>query len=164
MRIIILAIGQSRTTPEATLVQDYCTRAQRTGQAVGLTQIAVHECDKKKNTNPTTQQQDEHKVLSDYLAGAQGLVVALDETGKNMTSRAFANQLQGWLDEAVPQVTFVLGGADGLHPDMRQRADMVLALGTMTWPHLLARALLAEQIWRGVSILTNHPYHRDAIE
>ncbi|MGI9439884.1 MAG: 23S rRNA (pseudouridine(1915)-N(3))-methyltransferase RlmH, partial [Parvibaculales bacterium] len=78
--------------------------------------------------------------------------------------RAFANQLQGWLDEAVPQVTFVLGGADGLHPDMRQRADMVLALGTMTWPHLLARALLAEQIWRGVSILTNHPYHRDAIE
>ena len=69
--------------------------------------------------------------------------------------------MQGWLNNGHNEVTFVIGGADGLDDATRARADMLLSLGPMTWPHMLARVLLCEQIWRAISILTRHPYHRD---
>ena len=90
-----------------------------------------------------------------------GLVIMLDETGKQMTSRGFARQISDWQDKGMAQASFVIGGADGLTDALRARADVTLSLGQMTWPHMLARALLCEQIWRAISILTNHPYHRD---
>lgn len=163
MRVSILAIGQSRQAPELALARDYCQRAERAGRGLGLSAIEMRDFKEKKAASAAERQRGEHALLSDALDQQTGLVVALDETGRSLTSRAFADSLQTWLDSATPHVRFVIGGADGLTDEMRKRADMLLALGPMTWPHLLARALLAEQIWRAVSILSNHPYHRDGL-
>ena len=88
-------------------------------------------------------------------------LVLLDERGKDLTSRDLAAQLARWRDDGVREVRFALGGADGFTADQRGRADLLLCFGRLTWPHLLARAMLAEQLYRAVSIIAGHPYHRD---
>ena len=87
-------------------------------------------------------------------------IVALDERGKSQTSEAFAKRLGIWRDDGVRAVAFLIGGADGLDESLRKRADMVVSFGALTWPHMLVRALLAEQLYRAHTILTGHPYHR----
>jgi 23S rRNA (pseudouridine1915-N3)-methyltransferase len=87
-------------------------------------------------------------------------VVALDERGAALSSAAFAERLGTWRDGGIPDLAFLIGGADGLADTVRQRAGLVLSLGLMTWPHLLARGLLLEQIYRAQQILAGHPYHR----
>lgn len=89
------------------------------------------------------------------------VVVALDERGKLLTSEAFAKRLGAWIDQGRGDAAFLIGGADGLSDAVRARADLVLSLGPMTWPHLLVRALLAEQLYRAFTIIGGHPYHRD---
>ncbi len=88
-------------------------------------------------------------------------IVALDETGKHLASRAFAKQIRQWQDEGRPCAAFMIGGADGLDDSVRQRADLILSFGRATWPHLLVRGMLAEQVYRSQQILAGHPYHRD---
>jgi 23S rRNA (pseudouridine1915-N3)-methyltransferase len=90
---------------------------------------------------------------------ASARVVALDLGGASPTSEAFAAQLAGWLDDQRP-VVFVIGGAEGFDARIPARADHTISLGPMTWPHLLVRTMLAEQLWRAQAIRTNHPYHR----
>lgn len=87
--------------------------------------------------------------------------VALDERGKQLTSTAFADILGRWRDDGVREARFLIGAADGHQADLRDSADLLLAFGAATWPHMLARAMLAEQLWRATSILSGHPYHRD---
>lgn len=87
--------------------------------------------------------------------------VALDERGKQLTSTAFADILGRWRDDGVREARFLIGAADGHQADLRDSADILLAFGAATWPHMLARAMLAEQLWRATSILSGHPYHRD---
>jgi len=94
------------------------------------------------------------------LAGATKQVV-LDERGRQLTSKAFAELLGRWRDDGVRETRFLIGAADGHDDPIRREADLLLAFGTATWPHLLARAMLAEQLWRATSILANHPYHRE---
>jgi 23S rRNA (pseudouridine1915-N3)-methyltransferase len=84
----------------------------------------------------------------------------MDETGKTLTSDSFAQRLGRWRDDGIADLAFVIGGANGLHPDLRRKADLILSLGVMTWPHILARAMLMEQLYRAHTILTGHPYHR----
>jgi 23S rRNA (pseudouridine1915-N3)-methyltransferase len=86
--------------------------------------------------------------------------VLLDERGKQLTSQEFADLLGKWRDEGVREVRFLIGAADGHGETARQDADLLLGFGKMTWPHLMARAMLAEQLWRATSILAGHPYHR----
>jgi 23S rRNA (pseudouridine1915-N3)-methyltransferase len=87
--------------------------------------------------------------------------VLLDETGRDLPSRAFAELLGKWRDEGVREARFLIGGADGHGQAARDEADLLLAFGKATWPHLMARAMLAEQLWRATSILAGHPYHRE---
>ena len=94
------------------------------------------------------------------LAAATKQVV-LDERGRQLTSKAFAELLGRWRDDGVRETRFLIGAADGHDDPIRREADLLLAFGTATWPHLLARAMLAEQLWRATSILANHPYHRE---
>jgi len=89
------------------------------------------------------------------------ILVALDETGEQLGSLAFAERLGGWRDQGRREARFLIGAADGFDADTRAEADLLLAFGKATWPHLLARAMLAEQLWRATSILANHPYHRE---
>jgi 23S rRNA (pseudouridine1915-N3)-methyltransferase len=87
--------------------------------------------------------------------------IALDERGKQMGSKAFAELLGRWRDDGTRETRFLIGAADGHDDSMREQSDLLLAFGAATWPHLLARAMLAEQLWRATSILANHPYHRE---
>ena len=91
----------------------------------------------------------------------QTRIVMLDETGEMLGSRAFADRLGRWRDEGVRETRFLIGAADGFDDAERANADLLLSFGRATWPHLLARAMLAEQLWRAASILANHPYHRE---
>lgn len=153
MKLAILAVGQLRGQDEAALYEAYGQRIAGAGRNIAIDGPQLIEIKDQQGAN--------EKLAAALDNRPQAFVVALDETGKQLSSRAFAQQLGAWRDDGIGELVFVLGAADGLSDAVRQRANMMLSLGPMTWPHLLARVLLAEQIWRGISILTGHPYHRD---
>jgi 23S rRNA (pseudouridine1915-N3)-methyltransferase len=154
MRIHIIAVGRARGGPERELFDSYRRRL-----AMPVEMVEVEE---RRKLPPTALKLREGELLQAALPGKQGgrIVVALDEHGKRLTSAAFARQLDTWRKSGVAHLAFLLGGADGLSDEVREQADVLLSLGDMTWPHLLARALLAEQLYRAQSILAGHPYHR----
>ncbi len=151
MKLSLLAVGHIRGTDEAALFDTYAKRITQSGRQLGLDGLHVTEI-KDQKTAPAK--------LSAVLETTHGLVIALDERGKMLDSPAFAEKLGTWRDDGTREVIFVLGPADGLSDAVRARADLLMALGPMTWPHMLARVLLSEQIWRAISILGGHPYHR----
>jgi 23S rRNA (pseudouridine1915-N3)-methyltransferase len=151
MNILIAAIGRARSGPEQALFENYSARL--------AWKIEVKELEIKKELAADVRKVREGELLMGAIPdGAR--VVALDERGKNEGSAAFATKLGRWRDDGVRAVAFLIGGADGLDETVRKRADLVLSLGAMTWPHLLVRGLLAEQIYRAHCILSGHPYHR----
>lgn len=95
------------------------------------------------------------------LAPAGTITVLLDEKGHQLTSMDFAKRLEGWRDQGARECRFLIGAADGFDDEARASADLLIAFGAMTWPHMMARAMLAEQLWRACSILSGHPYHRE---
>lgn len=153
MRLSILAVGQMRGADEAALYDTYAKRIAQSGRNIGLDGLHLTEIKEQSGAN---------ERLSAHLAGRpNALVIALDETGKEISSRQLADKIGHWRDEGHSEIICVLGAADGLNEALRQHADFCLSLGKLTWPHLLARALLAEQLYRTISILSGHPYHRD---
>ena len=161
MQLDIIAVGQIRGAAEMPLVEDFHRRIEVSGRQLGISGLSILELREKRGLTGGEKKRSENALIADALARRNGPFIVLDETGKSLTSRAFADRLQGWIERGDSDVTFVIGGADGLDDTIRARADMVLSFGPMTWPHMLARVLLCEQIWRAVSILTRHPYHRD---
>ncbi|MFV0333956.1 MAG: 23S rRNA (pseudouridine(1915)-N(3))-methyltransferase RlmH [Tropicimonas sp.] len=156
MRVHILAVGRLRSGAEAGLVADYLRRATRSGRPLGISSVTVTEVDERKGGSKA----GEAALLEKALP--QGAVlVALDERGRHLTSPAFAERIAGWRDNGCQDLAFVIGGADGLDPDLVARADLVLSFGAMVWPHMLARVMLSEQIYRAVTILAGSPYHRE---
>jgi len=151
MQLEILAIGRARASPERELDQTYAERIRWP--------LKLRELEEKRPLPPADLQARESALLLDALA-RDAAVVALDETGKALSSQQFAEQLGRWQDDGRAIVAFVIGGADGLTREVRDRADLVLSLGRQTWPHMLVRAMLAEQIYRAQQILAGHPYHR----
>ncbi len=155
MKLHICAVGRMRAGPMRDIFDDYILRADRTGRALGLGPISLHEIEDKKNGGPTA----EAALLERALP--QGAVrIALDERGKTLTSPDFAQKMADWRDAGRADLAFVLGGADGIAPGLRDTADFSLSLGKMVWPHMLARVMLAEQIYRATTILSGGPYHR----
>ena len=161
MQLGIIAVGQMRGAGEMPLVEDFHRRIEVSGRQLGISGLSILEFREKRGLTGGDKKRRENALIADALARRNGPLIVLDKTGKSLTSRAFAYRLQGWIECGYSDVTFVIGGADGLNDTIRARADMVLSFGPMTWPHMLARVLLCEQIWRAVSILTHHPYHRD---
>ena len=104
--------------------------------------------------------EDECAHLLKNLAN-DAVIIAMDERGKTLPSREFAQKFQNWQNEGQSHVQFFIGGADGLNDEIRKRAQLLLSFGKQTWPHMLARIMLLEQIYRAQQILKNHPYHRD---
>jgi 23S rRNA (pseudouridine1915-N3)-methyltransferase len=156
VKLTICAVGRLRRGPEADLIDDYLTRAGRTGRNLGLGPASVTEVEDKKGGGMAAE-----AALLDRVLPGGARIIALDERGKLMTSPEFATLLAGWRDEGVSETAFVIGGADGIDPALRGRADAKLSFGKMVWPHMLARVMLAEQIYRATTILAGSPYHRE---
>lgn len=154
MDLNIVAVGRLRAGPEADLVADYLARINKIGRSVGISADKVHEVDAKKGGMAA-----EAALLSKAVQSAK-LVIVLDERGRVLSSPDFAMKLGDWRDQGLSNAAFVIGGADGIDPALRDHADMVLSFGKMVWPHMLVRVMLAEQLYRATSILTNSPYHR----
>ena len=154
MKIAIVAIGKLGRSPEADLVRLYAERATAAGRALGLGPVEVIEVEGRKPGKGS-----EAEALSAHLADSR--VIACDERGRARTSRDFATEIGRLRDDGVRRLVFLIGGADGLDPDLRVRAQDTLAFGPQTWPHALARVMLAEQVYRSVTLLAGGPYHRD---
>lgn len=151
----LCAVGRLRGGPERDLIADYTQRFDRTGRALSLGPLIEHEVEDKKNAGMAAE--------AELLARAvpQGAVlVTLDERGRLMTSPEFAAQLARWRDGGRQDVAFVIGGADGIDPSLRAKADFSISFGAMVWPHMLVRVMLAEQLYRAANILSGGPYHR----
>lgn len=153
MRLGIAAVGRLRQGPEAALVADYLDRFARTGRGIGLPAVTVAEVEAKSGGMPA------EAALLERALPAGALIVTLDERGSMLTSPEFADRLAGWRD-AGRDAAFVIGGADGLAQNLRTRADLSISFGSMVWPHLLVRVMLAEQLYRAATILAGGPYHR----
>jgi 23S rRNA (pseudouridine1915-N3)-methyltransferase len=143
------------------LVDDFRQHIEASGRQLGISGLSIIELREKRALTGGDKKRSENALIADALARRGGPLIVLDETGTSFTSRAFADKLQGWIERGDSDVTFVIGGANGLDDAIRARADLVLSFGPMTWPHMLARVLLCEQLWRAISILARHPYHRD---
>ncbi len=154
MKLAIVAIGRLARGPETDLVKTYAERATAAGRALGLGPVEVIEVESRKPGKAA-----EADALKAHLSDAH--VIACDEHGRARPSRAFADEIAVLRDRGVRRLVFVIGGADGLDPALLAAADGKLAFGPQTWPHALARAMLAEQVYRAVTILAGSPYHRD---
>ena len=155
MRVHLVVVGRLRAGPELDLIKDYLTRFDRTGRALGLGPAQVIEVEDKKGGGMAA----EAALLGKAIPNGS-LICCLDERGKVMSSPDFADQLAGWRDNGRQDVAFVIGGADGIDPALRERADALLSFGKMVWPHMLVRVMLSEQLYRAASILSGAPYHR----
>ena len=155
MRVHICAVGRLRTGPERALIDDYLTRLDRTGRALGLGPVQVHEVEDKKGGGMAAE-----AALLERAVPAGAVICTLDERGTIMSSPEFANRLADWRDAGRGDLALVIGGADGLAPELRARADASMSFGKMVWPHMLVRVMLAEQLYRAASILAGSPYHR----
>lgn len=155
MRVRICAVGRLRGGPEADLIQDYLNRFKKTARGLGWGDAEVIEIEDRKGGGKTAE-----AVLLKKAIPASAVVICLDERGKTLTSPAFADRLRGWADQGRSDLAVLIGGADGLGSDLVDRADLVLSFGRMVWPHMLARVMLAEQLYRAATILTGGPYHR----
>ena len=155
MRVHLCAVGRMRAGPERALVDDYTTRFDRSGRALGLGPLTEHEVEDKRGGG----MEAEAELLARAVPNGAVLVV-MDERGKLLTSPDFAAQLGKWRDAGRQDVAFVIGGADGIAPGLRGRADFAISFGQMVWPHMMVRAMLAEQLYRAATILGGGPYHR----
>lgn len=150
MRLLIAAIGKAKASPEQQLYQDYARRLKW--------KLECKEFDVKLADARERKERESEQLLAackDY-----DKVVALDENGKNLSSAEFTEQLKRWQGQGNSSFAFIIGGADGLHENVLKKSHLVWSLGRVTWPHMLVRALLAEQLYRAHSIVSGHPYHR----
>ncbi len=151
MRITLAAVGRLKAGPLRDLYQDYAGRLRWP--------LKLHEVEERKALPPAELRRREgERLIAALPAGAR--LLALDARGKDLDSRGFAALLGRFQDEGLAELAFAIGGAEGLDEAVLARAERSLSLGAMTWPHMLARVMLAEQLYRAQSILDGHPYHR----
>ena len=159
MRITLLSIGRIKSGPETELVKRYVKRFDGTARALGLAAIKILELPESRDENAAVRKQDEAARLL-AKAGADAIVVALDEHGASPSSSGFADMIAKYRDAGARDMTFVIGGPDGHGEPVLAAARETIALGAMTLPHGLARVVLVEQLYRAATILNGHPYHR----
>ena len=162
MKLRLLAVGRAGSKrPELALIEEYRQR---------LTwPLTIQEVEEKRPLPSAALKKREGELLLAALGSGKAgggktgrqVAVVLDERGKSFNSRDFAGQIGTWRDDGVAEIVFLIGGADGHDDAVRERADLLLSLGSLTWPHQLVRVLLAEQLYRAQQILAGHPYHRD---
>jgi 23S rRNA (pseudouridine1915-N3)-methyltransferase len=159
MRIVVAAIGRLKQGPETELSERYRSRAAQTGRQLGMHAVEIVEIRESRAADAGKRMLEESIALANVVP--QGAVVALlDASGDNLDSASLASQLAKWRSEDRPAAVFLIGGPDGLAASLRDKAELRLSFGAATWPHQLVRVMLLEQLYRAVTILTGHPYHR----
>ena len=159
MRIVVAAVGRLKQGPERDLAERYRKRAADAGRAIGLRGVEVVEIKESRAQEVEKRQLEESIALANVNAEG-GVAVVLDERGESLSSVAFSGLLKRWRDEGRPATAFMIGGADGMTAALRDQAALKLSFGAATWPHQLVRIMLLEQIYRAVTLLSGHPYHR----
>jgi len=159
MRVIIAAVGRLKAGPERELSVRYGERAAAGGRRIGWQDVAVVEVAESRSRRPQDRRHEEAVGLGAAVPEIAA-IVALDATGEVLSSPQLAARLERWRDAGTPAVAFLIGGADGLADSLQRRATLRLAFGTATWPHQLVRIMLLEQLYRAMTILSGHPYHR----
>lgn len=152
MNILIIAVGKLKKSPELDLIETYLKRCSW--------QVSISEVEEKRPIKGTERMAREADLLLAAIpTGAT--VFALDERGKEMRSTSFAKKLQSLQDQGASNLVFLIGGAEGFDQKIKDRANALISFGSMTWPHMMVRAMLCEQIYRASTILQGHPYHKD---
>src|SRR5262245_47741307 len=159
MRLTVAAIGRLRDGPERELAERYRKRTAELGRRVGLRDVEIVEVRESRAKDVGKRMIEESIAIANVISD-KAAVVVLDERGENLDSRALATQLGKWRDAGRPAAVFIIGGDEGLAPALSERATLRLAFGAATWPHQLMRSMLLEQLYRAVTILAGHPYHR----
>ena len=160
MRIVVVAVGRLKQGPERELVERYRKRVADAGRGAGLNSIDVIEIKESRAGDRSRRMLEESIAIANVLP-ERAVSVLLDGRGESLNSAAFAGRLQGWRTEDRPALAFIIGGADGLAHSLREKTSLTIAFGAATWPHQLVRIMLLEQLYRAVTILTGHPYHRE---
>lgn len=158
MKIVVGAIGRLKTGPEKEMASDYEARIVATGRQAGVTGFSLRDWPESRADDVERRKAEEGALLDGLVS--EGKTVVLDERGKALSSVTFANWMSRALETGTRQVTFLIGGPDGHGEVLRAKADLVMSFGPATFPHRLIRVMLLEQIYRALTILTHHPYHR----
>src|SRR3978361_2260436 len=159
MRLVVIAVGRLKQGPERELADRYSERFDELGRKLGFRGLTIHEIPESRARDTATRINEESAAISAQIPEKSALV-ALDERGDSIDSAAFARHLGRWRDAAVANTIFVIGGADGLSPDLQRKARLRVAFGAATWPHQMVRVMLLEQVYRAATILAGPPYHR----
>ncbi|MEH2564943.1 MULTISPECIES: 23S rRNA (pseudouridine(1915)-N(3))-methyltransferase RlmH [unclassified Bradyrhizobium] len=159
MRLVVVCIGRLKQGPERDLAERYRERFDDVGRKLGFRGLEIHEIPESRARDAASRIAEEAAAIS-ALIPEKYVLVALDERGQNVDSATFARHLGRWRDEGSANTIFIIGGADGLSPDLQRKAKLRIAFGTATWPHQMVRVMLLEQIYRAATILAGHPYHR----
>jgi 23S rRNA (pseudouridine1915-N3)-methyltransferase len=157
MRLGIVAVGRLKDGPERDLIERYRGRIGPMAGSLGCSGLDIVELPEGRGRREDERRAEEAATIRARIGGA---VIVFDERGRAIDSEAFAAKLRDWRDQARPSLSCVIGGPDGLDPSLRDGADLALSFGAMTLPHQLVRVLVAEQIYRALTILAGHPYHR----
>jgi 23S rRNA (pseudouridine1915-N3)-methyltransferase len=160
MRILVAAIGRLKAGSDRELVERYRNRAVKVGRTLGLSGPDVIEVRESRAREAARRATEEAIALANAIPD-DAIKIVLDSRGQNASSDAFAGRIRGSRDGGRQVMCFVIGGADGLAAGLRDDADLIFAFGSATWPHQLVRIMLMEQIYRAMTILSGHPYHRD---
>lgn len=158
MRLAILSVGKLKAGPEAALCEDYLKRLSGLGRTAGIAQVKLSEFAESQLPGASLRQQEEAELLN-RAAPEKASRIILDERGKALASLELAGLLRRHLEQGTPDLCFLIGGPDG-HAEAIRKSGQVISFGPMTWPHRLVRVMLLEQLYRSVTILLNHPYHR----
>jgi 23S rRNA (pseudouridine1915-N3)-methyltransferase len=159
VRLVVAAIGRLKDGPERELAERYCKRAEQIGRRIGFRDTEVLEIRESRAQEIGKRRIEESIALANIIPD-KAVVLILDERGESLDSATLAQRLGRWRDDGRPAAIFIIGGDDGLAPSLRDKATVRIAFGAATWPHQLVRVMLLEQIYRAVSILAGHPYHR----
>lgn len=159
MRISLFAVGRLKSGPERELAERYIGRFAKAGPAIGLELGKITEINESRAGNAETRKREEAAALDKLLTDG-AMLILLDERGKALDSPGFADLIGNIRDAGKRELIVAIGGPDGLDPSLGSQAAHMLSFGKMTWPHQMVRVMLAEQLYRAVTILSGHPYHR----
>jgi 23S rRNA (pseudouridine1915-N3)-methyltransferase len=159
MRLVVIAIGRMKQGPERELADRYRERFDDTGRKLGFRGLEIHEIPESRARDAATRIAEEANAIAAAIP-EKSVLVALDERGENVDSTVFSRYLARWRDQGTGSTMFMIGGADGLSPELRLKAGLRIAFGSATWPHQMVRIMLLEQLYRAATILAGHPYHR----